>query len=173
MFLLNTIKYDADKNYDLYENEINQYYELNNNYNMISLTNYIYKFYIGGICWYTKYTEEIDIYVQNLYYRYSDYYISKICNDYIITEQLLFDFVNENWYETLVVKYIVTKTGYNIKIQDFIKKGFENIDNLPLNSLWEVDIKDVYIVLAKLLDFIIKKNINFLILDIVINRCNN
>ena len=92
MFLLNKIKYHSDINYDDYEKTIDEYYKTTTNMNMISLTDYIYRFYIQrSFC--DAYNKNIKIiikiqkYIQNLYYEYSKYYIKNVISIYFIVKE--------------------------------------------------------------------------------------
>lgn len=176
MFILNRIKYDADKNYDIYEKIILD----NKVYLSKNLTDYIYNIYIQrniyGIFYDNKTIKYHDIkyYVQNIYISYYDYYIKNIINDnndFIITDKILTDFVtcnkNKNKKE---YEWCNKYSNINIPIDEYIKNIFLRIYILPPFVRYGLCFYDIYIFIAKLLDYIIELNNNKIIIMIAMGH---
>ena len=98
MFLLNKIKYNADKNYDIYEQKLQKYYDRDYNLFSRNLESYIYSFYIqshlNGVFCKDKVNTISDVlnYVKYLYVAYYNFYIKKIINDgesFIVTQEII------------------------------------------------------------------------------------
>lgn len=161
MIVSDLIKENADKNFKLYEDNINNYYNnYQRNFNTNCLTDYIYRFYIQAdysAAHEHKYDSITSIhkYINNLYSSYYNYY-KKEGMKYIITKKIIDDILlKDNTIEYLTVKYIVDNTGYDKNIEDFLKASIESTKTLPKFALWEVNKNNVYVFLAILLDYIL------------------
>lgn len=176
MILLNKIKYNADINYDEYETKVEQYYQNKGMTNMVSLTNYIYSFYIqrdykAAHDWNSVVIKKIELYIKNLYIEYIKYYIEGfVSKNFIITKEIINDYIMCYNSHRKCIKYIIEISGYDLTINNFIETIFENNKNLPSFHLYDVDRKDVHICLAKLLDFIIDVNKHLIILNLILNN---
>jgi len=160
MIVTDTVKEQADKNFILYESNIDKYYNNHKrNFNTECLTDYIYRFYIQAdyaSAHNNKYDSisSINNYINNLYYSYYNYY-KKRGIKYIVTQKIIDDVLfKDNIIEYSTVKYLVDKTGYNKDIESFLQISLESTKGLPKFALWEVSKNDVYVFLAILLDYI-------------------
>lgn len=172
MFLINRIKYNANKKYDKFE-ELLDHYENNNS----NLTNYI--FYAFLINDYNKKFTSIDLiifkrYIKNLYISYYIFYIRDIIcygKEYIIKEEDIYDYINNNKSNYFInkryfEKYILTYSNLNISIKQWLENIFVHIDLIPVFSYYNVTRYKLYIFVSKLLDYIITKNMNSIIIYI-------
>ena len=107
--LLESIKYNADESYHLYEKIINNP-KLNE---AKKLSDYILIIYIQtdlyGI-YYPDY-KSVDIvysYIKNLYISYYNHYVVKKKMEIIITEEIIYDFMkNEHKFKTYIHKFML------------------------------------------------------------------
>lgn len=158
--LTKDIKNKSDPLYLIYESQIDKYYSSKHEFNDLSLTNYIFRFYIQlDYCSAFNYNSQtisnIRTYIQNLYYHYCDHYLQ--ADNCKITEKVINDLMLQNKivkYQT--VKYILQKEGiYNENIKTLITKCFDDMKKLPIHSLWDVSQQDIHVFLAQLIDFYI------------------
>lgn len=172
MFVLNKIKFDADNKYDIYEKRISQYYYKDDNierYRTNTLTEYIYTIfiqkYLRGVFYNTSISVcDVNIYIQNLYTAYYRYYIKNIINDkkdYIITKELIYKFVKNDAKLLKTTEWIFSKTDLNIPLDIFIQNVFKPVHGLSIFVRFgdNTTVNDIFIFLARLLDFIIENEI--------------
>ena len=173
MLLLNRIKYNADVNYDIYEKKIK--YSNDNNSN---LTNHIlYAFLINDHKKIFTNDEQVLFkkYIKKLYIEYYNFYIKNIINygkEYIIKKDDIYDYINSNKSNYFInkryfEKYIVSYSVLNISILRWLNNIFIQIDTIPIFSYFTITKYRVYIFLSKMLDYIISKNMDSIILYIV------
>jgi len=176
MLLINRIKYNASINYKDFEKKL-KYYNSSNT----DLTNHIlYTFLIND---HTKiFTKEeqklFKNYIKNLYKSYYTFYIKNIINygkEYIIKKEDIYDyiynhksnyFINKRYFE----KYIITYSKLNIGILQWLENIFIHIDTIPIFSYYTITKYRVYIFVSKLLDYIITKNIDSVIIYIAMGH---
>ena len=149
-----SIKYKSDPCYEKYEEDVEKYYNLDEKILSNNLTNYITQFYIQNHLtdiFPTRF-QNVKIYVRNLYINYCKEYLTdkKITTEYI--ENLLLD-DEEISYQ--VVQTVEKQVPYNITFLEYIEGCFNCINTLPIYSLYGVDQFDVYVYMAKLLDYAI------------------
>ena len=172
MILLNRIKYNADKNYDIYEKKLKY-----SNYNNSNLTNYIlYVFLINDHKKiFTKEEQKLfKNYIKNLYIEYYNFYIKNIINygkEYIIKKDDIYDYINNNKSNYFInnryfEKYILSYSILNISILLWLNNIFIQIDTIPIFSYFTITKYRVYIFISKMLDYIIIKNMDSIIIYI-------
>ena len=179
MFILNRIKFDADNRYDIYEKRISKYYYNEDDikrFQTQNLTEYIYKVlvqsHLTGVFYDTSISVcDVKKYIQNLYITYYNFYIKKHINDgknYIITKKKINEFTNQNSKLLIDTEWIYSKTSVNIPLDEFITNVFKPVYSLPtfIRFSDKTVIDDVFIYLAKLLDFIIESEMNTLVFKI-------
>jgi hypothetical protein len=168
MFLINRIKYDANKNYDKIEKKIHYYSNKN-------LTNYIYYVLILNDKLFTNNDIIIlKLYIKNLYISYYKFYIKNIINygkEYIIKKEDIYDyiynhnlnyFINKRYFEKYIIKY----SKLNIGIIQWIENIFSYIETLPIFEYFNITKYRHYIFVSKMLDYIITKNMTSIIIYI-------
>lgn len=177
MFLLNKIKYNADKNYDIYEEKIAKYYNSKNYKNVKNLEDYIYSFYIQShiAIIFINNLDNIFTYIENLYLEYYYFYIKNIINDgrtYILTQEIIDKFLKVNYYKQhKTYNWIKNNSIINVPLDNYIKSIFIKKYNLPLYQYYgEIDRNDLYVFMAKMLDFIILDNMDKIILSIALGN---
>lgn len=177
MFLINKIKYLADKKYDIYEKRITVYYNCDNIHNFITnnLTDYIYRIqvqsFLTGVFYNTSISvQDVNKYIRNLYISYYIFYIKNVINDgydYIITTDIINKFIINNNKLLNDTKWIYKHTETNIKLDIFITNIFKKIYSLrPFERDNKSTINDIFLYLAKLLDFIINENMDKIIISL-------
>lgn len=184
MLLLNKIKFDSDNRYDIYEKRISHYYNDCHikKFQTKSLTDYIYKNLIQcdltGVFYNTSIsTNDVINYIHNIYIRYYTFYIKNHINDgidFIITKNIINNFITNNSKLQIDTEWIYSKTSLNIQLDQFIINLFKSIYSLPVYIMFsnKTIINDIFIYLAKLLDFIINKEINTIVLKIALGHFN-
>lgn len=185
MFLINKIRYDASAKYDIYESRISNYYKcisFTKSYTTKNLTEYIYmvliQSHLSGVFYGTDISVcDVNEYIRNLYTSYYNYYIKNIINngnDLIITKDILDSFVGRNKKLIIDTQWILQHTDVSIKLNTFITNIFKKIYTLPsfVYSNERTDINDIFLYLSKLLDFIIDRDINTIILSMALNHNN-
>lgn len=176
MYLLNRIKYNASKNYDKFEKKLTYYHSSNTD-----LTNHIlYTFLINDHC--KIFTKEEQVlfkrYIKNLYKSYYIFYIKNIINygkEYIIKKKDIYDYLNNNNSNYFVnkryfEKYIVSYSRFNIGLLQWLDNIFIHIDTIPVFSYYSITKYKVYIFLSKILDYIITKNMDSIIIYIAMGH---
>lgn len=162
--LTKDIKYKSDPLYLKYESQIDKYYASKHEYNNLSLTDYIFRFYIqldycSAFDHDSKTISAIRKYIENLYYHYCDHYLH--VDNYRITEKDIENLMLQNKIvKHQTVKYIFQKQhSYNANIKTLITKCFDDMRKLPMYALWDVSQQDIHIFLAQLIDFYICERI--------------
>lgn len=181
MFILNKIKFDADNKYDVYERRISQYYRKNDDitkYQSKNMTDYIYTVFIQahliGVFYNTSISVcDVNIYIQNLYISYYNYYIKNMINDgkdYIITKKIIDNFVGKDTKLMIDTQWIYSVTSCDIPLDEFIMKVFKPVHSLPIFLRSDKTIiNDIFIYLAKLLDFIVESEMDTLVIKIALD----
>ena len=117
-------------------------------------------------------------YIKNLYKSYYTFYIKNIINygkEYIIKKEDIYDyiynhksnyFINKRYFE----KYIITYSKLNIGVLQWLENIFIHIDTIPIFSYYTITKYRVYIFVSKLLDYIITKNIDSVIIYIAMGH---
>ena len=158
--LTNDIKTLSDHQYVLYESQIDKYYQHKHNYDNMSLTDYIFKFYIqldyrGAFHYDSKKISDINKYVENLYVNYCNHYCKDDCRE--ITKQMMDDLMIKNYMvKHRTINYILYNEGISkVNIKSFIESCFNDMKNLPPDSQWQIDRIDIYIFVSQFIDYFI------------------
>ena len=180
MFLLNKIKYNADKNYDIYEQKLQKYYDRDYNLFSRNLESYIYSFYIqshlNGVFCKDKVNTISDVlnYVKYLYVAYYNFYIKKIINDgesFIVTQEIIDKYLKKNYKQDEVYNWIKKNCEINVPLDYYILNVLNKKYMLPIFQRFAgVQQDDLYCFMAKFLDFIVNDNIDKIILSIAMGH---
>ena len=180
MFLLNKIKYNADKNFDTYEEKVQKYYKIENRFFSINLESYIFKFYIQSHLYGVFYNDKVNTisdvlnYVNMLYTSYYEFYIKNIINDgedFIITQEIIDKYLNNNKQDDYIYNWIKKHCEINVTLNTYIKNVFNKKYKLPIFQRFAgVQQDDLYIFIARFLDFIINDNKDKIILSIAMGH---
>lgn len=181
MFLLNKIKYNADIKYDVYEQKVEEYYKTSNKFFSKNLENYIYKFYIqshlSGVFYNDKNDNICDVlkYVRNLYTTYYNYYIKDIINDgrhFIVTQEIIDKFLKETFFkQNKIYNWIQENCDIDVSLDCYIEDVLRKKTALPIFQRYGgVEGDDLYVFMAKFLDFIVNDNMEKIILSIAMGN---
>lgn len=159
--LINDIKYKSDHLYAQYETQIDKYYGTQHKYDDLSLTDYIFRFYVqldyrSAFNRDTKSITDIHKYIEKLYYNYYNHYCKDDNRE--ITKKVIDDLLVKNTIvKQRTAKYILQKEDiHKANIKTFIETCFKDMKSLPRDSMWEVDQIDLHVFLAQLVDFFIE-----------------
>lgn len=181
MFILNKIKYNADKNYDIYEQKVQKYYKIENRFFSINLESYICKFYIQSHLYGVFYNDKVNtisdvlIYVKCLYIAYYDFYIKNIINDgesFIVTQEIIDKYLKQkNYKQDEIYIWIKNNCEINVPLDEYILNVLNKKYLLPVFQRFAgVQQDDLYGFMAKFLDFIINDNKDKIILSIAMGH---
>jgi len=181
MFILNKIKYNAGKNFDIYEEKVQKYYKIENRFFSKNLESYICAFYMQshlyGVFCKDKVNTICDVllYVKNLYTAYYEFYIKNIINDgesFIITNEIIYKYLQKKYYrQEEIYNWIKEHCEVNVTLDSYIKDVLGKKYLLPIFQRFAgVQQDDLYTFMAKFLDFIVNENMNKVILSIAMGH---
>lgn len=153
------IKSNADKNYIIYEESINDYYNYKKNFLPKNLTIYVYTFYIesdyrSAILYNDNVNcSMIHMYIRILYFTYSAYYIKNYIS---INESLISKFYQIHMFDRYLTSFVREKININISLHEYIRSCFKVCKQLKFRDLWDVDRIDIMIYLSRLIDYIVE-----------------
>lgn len=161
MYLIDEIKTNTYKRYELIENRI---FRESTKYKRENLTEYIVKVYIHSdisLVHPEEYIirDEIRKYLRKLLIQYYKYYIKNIINggtDYIIKESDIKRYLStQNSYVNKNYEWIKYYSELDISLEDYIINLYNNMNKLEVFNYSIPLIEDIYIFIAGLLDNII------------------